>query len=584
MVTEDVSGDNDSVAGHNSDVVVLDVRPILERGEEPFGTIMQTVASLDGRSMLLVAPFDPTPLQGVLSAQGFSYRSEHVSDTEWRVSIGVEDATPDGAAPGPGPGARPETAAVAESPYTIKSRTPSAPTSPTSSEQPSDAASPDPMASTSPLSAVAMAMDPTANVPPAWLPLGFLAAAGAGLIGFGVATTITADSAVIMPRHDHVLAAVHLGVLAFLSTAVLGAVHQFGPVVGGRPLRSVRAGLLTGVLFVSGAWLIPYSFAAGHPQLLQLGGVLATTAVVIAAWNLSRPLSATGKGAPIVGLRLAVVYLVITAGFGVTYAFDRSHAWFPLLSDRVLAHAHLGLLGWLGLAYVAVAEKLWPMFLLAHRPHERDGERAVWLVGAGAPAMTLGLLFSIPVLTAVGGLVVVSGLAFHLASLASVIRHRRRSLELLHGFVLSSAACLVIAVVAGVVAGLAPMDADLRARLVVVEVFSLILWLTLAVIGHAHKIVPFISWSRLRDRGIVTGPDGRALLFAHLVNEQAARATLGLAVLGAGAGVFGALSATSALVGVAGISLGLAGTVAMANLVAGPLLIIRWHHRQPVVP
>ncbi len=31
--------------------VLLDVRPMLERGEEPFGKIMETVASLDGRSL-----------------------------------------------------------------------------------------------------------------------------------------------------------------------------------------------------------------------------------------------------------------------------------------------------------------------------------------------------------------------------------------------------------------------------------------------------------------------------------------------------------------------------------------------------
>ncbi len=425
-----------------------------------------------------------------------------------------------------------------------------------------------------------MAMDPTQNVPPAWLLLGFLAAAGAGLIGFGVAMMVTAPTAVTFPRDDHVLAAVHFGVLAFLSAAVLGALHQFGPVVGAKPLRSVPAGVLTGVLFVPGAWLIPLGFATRHTGVVQLGGVLATTAVCTAAWNLSRPLSATGKGAPIVGLRLAVAYLVVTAGFGVTYAFDRGFYWFPLLSDRVLAHAHLGLIGWLGLAYVAVAEKLWPMFLLAHRPHARAGERAVWLVGTGAPIVTLGLLFSSQPVTIVGGALVVAGLGFHLASLASVIAHRRRSLELLHGFVLASAAFLAIAIMTGIVAGLAPIDTELRTRLVVTEVFSLILWLTLAVIGHSHKIVPFITWNRLRSRGIMKGPDGRALLFAHLVNDTAARVTFGAAVVGAGAGVLGVLTATSWLVRGAGISLGLAGVLAVANLVSGPLLMIRWHDQQ----
>ena len=74
----------DNLTGDTGEVL-LDVRPIIERGEEPFGTIMQTVAALDGRSLLLVAPFEPTPLEGVLAAQGYTYQSERVTDTEWRV-------------------------------------------------------------------------------------------------------------------------------------------------------------------------------------------------------------------------------------------------------------------------------------------------------------------------------------------------------------------------------------------------------------------------------------------------------------------------------------------------------------------
>ena len=68
-----------------SDEVVLDVRPMLARGEEPFGKIMEAVAGLDGRALLLVASFEPTPLLGVLSSQGFTYEVEKVSDDEWRV-------------------------------------------------------------------------------------------------------------------------------------------------------------------------------------------------------------------------------------------------------------------------------------------------------------------------------------------------------------------------------------------------------------------------------------------------------------------------------------------------------------------
>ncbi len=572
--------------------VLLDVRPLIEAGEEPFGTIMQTVAGLDGRTLVLVAPFEPTPLQGVLSAQGFTYTSEQLGEAEWRVRFQPGDGasttdlpakppvtppkSPPAVAPAPAaPPASPAPASPAagsttESPFTIKRP----PTTGGAAAVASPAAAPAPSAPP-----VGMPANPTLNVPPAWLPLGFMLAAGAGLVGFGISLMATAPTAVVFPRSGEVIATAHFAVLAFLSTAVLGALHQFGPVVGGRPLRSIPAGVVTGILFVPGVWLIPTGFLTGHNGLIQIGGVMATVAVCIAAWNVSNALAATGKGAPIVGLRLAVSYLVVTAFFGITYAFDRQHIWFPLYDHRVLAHAHIGLLGWLGLAYVAVAEKLWPMFLLAHRPHAREGERAVWFLGVGAPILLVGLLFSWEPVAVIGGAYVVPGLLFHLASLTSVIRHRRRGLELLHGFVLASAACLVAAIVIGVAGGLLPMAVSTRGRLVTAEVLSLILWLALAVLGHSHKIVPFISWNRLRARGIMAGRDGRPLLFSHLVNAPAAQVTFGFAVLGAVAALVGTLSATPVLVRIAGVSLGLAGVIAVANLVSGPLLMIRWHNR-----
>jgi hypothetical protein len=62
----------------------------------------------------------------------------------------------------------------------------------------------------------------------------------------------------------------------------------------------------------------------------------------------------------------------------------------------VLAHAHIGLLGWLGLTYVAVADNLWPMFLLAHRPRARAGAWAVGLLATAVPFLAVGLLFGVP--------------------------------------------------------------------------------------------------------------------------------------------------------------------------------------------
>ena len=412
-------------------------------------------------------------------------------------------------------------------------------------------------------------------VPPAWLPLSWLAAAGIGLVGLGIALAAAAETVVSTPQAPTALATAHLAMLAFATTAVLGAAHQFGPVVAGRRLRSATAGLFTLVLWVPAAWLLAFAFATRRPALLEIAGVTAFSAVCLAAWNLSGPLLRRGRGTPVLGLRLAVVYLVVTAAFGATYAFDIHHGWFLLFPRRVLAHAHLGLVGWIGLAYVAVAEKLWPMFLLAHRPSAKAGDWAVRLIASGVPLIAIGLLIPWRPMTWLGALVVVAGLGSHLVSLSQVIRHRRRRLELLHAFVLGSAAMLVVAVWAALAAGAFDLSTTLRTRAVQTEVLALTFWVTLAIVGHLHKIVPFISWSRLRAGGHTRSPEGKPLMFAHLYHGPTARVTCVAALLAAVSGVIGVAGGHVVLVRISGVALAITGIATTANLVNGPLHILR---------
>jgi uncharacterized protein (DUF2249 family) len=67
-------------------MATLDVRPILARGEEPFDTIMATVATLEPDETLeLFVPFEPVPLFSVLSAQGFQYDIQPIGNGDYRV-------------------------------------------------------------------------------------------------------------------------------------------------------------------------------------------------------------------------------------------------------------------------------------------------------------------------------------------------------------------------------------------------------------------------------------------------------------------------------------------------------------------
>jgi predicted ArsR family transcriptional regulator/uncharacterized protein (DUF2249 family) len=64
----------------------LDVRPILAKGEEPFGLIMETVSTLEeNQDLILYAPFDPIPLEGVMTEKGYDFESDPVGGGDFKV-------------------------------------------------------------------------------------------------------------------------------------------------------------------------------------------------------------------------------------------------------------------------------------------------------------------------------------------------------------------------------------------------------------------------------------------------------------------------------------------------------------------
>lgn len=65
---------------------LLDVRPELEQGGEPFVRIMEAASAIKpGGTLAIVAPFEPVPLYAVLEAQGFAHETEKVAADEWVV-------------------------------------------------------------------------------------------------------------------------------------------------------------------------------------------------------------------------------------------------------------------------------------------------------------------------------------------------------------------------------------------------------------------------------------------------------------------------------------------------------------------
>ena len=258
------------------------------------------------------------------------------------------------------------------------------------------------------------------SVPPPALPLTFLGTSLLGLIACGTAWILAAKAAVGDPTADSVVASVHLGMLATLSMGVMGALHQFIPVVTQRGLRSTRLAWSTFATWVLAAWLIPIGIASEKELIVEVGGFFAGIAVVLFVVNVSKALLAKGKGPPVAGMRLAVLGFVITACFGVLYVSDRKESWFVLSGHVVLAHALIGLFGWLGLTYISVSEKLWPMFMLAKVPgKKRISWVAIVAVPIGVLSMSIALLIQVVPFFLFGIVLTEIGLIGHVSSLST---------------------------------------------------------------------------------------------------------------------------------------------------------------------
>lgn len=67
---------------------VVDARPTLAAGGEPFAEIMEAAAQVgEGETLVVYAPFEPVPLEGVLGEQGFAYLAEEIGTDDWRVEF-----------------------------------------------------------------------------------------------------------------------------------------------------------------------------------------------------------------------------------------------------------------------------------------------------------------------------------------------------------------------------------------------------------------------------------------------------------------------------------------------------------------
>ncbi len=67
-------------------MAIFDARPVIAAGGEPFSEIMAMVDNLAGdKELIVLAPFEPVPLEAVLKPRGFSCEVTDLGGDDWQV-------------------------------------------------------------------------------------------------------------------------------------------------------------------------------------------------------------------------------------------------------------------------------------------------------------------------------------------------------------------------------------------------------------------------------------------------------------------------------------------------------------------
>ncbi len=222
-------------------------------------------------------------------------------------------------------------------------------------------------------------MQPVASFdlsPPLAAPLRFFLTAPAFSIAAGLLLAAMGSDALSSRWSPSVLALTHLLTLGFLGMAMLGALVQILPVVGGVAVaRAALTARVVHLLLAGGTVALAAGFLLGEPMLFHAAVLLLGTAFTwfVAAAAIGARHGGVAGPTPR-GIRLALFALAITVALGLLLAaVFGGLAQLPAsihgialpgfsLASLTHVHAFWGLGGWVGLLVVAVAYQVLPMF------------------------------------------------------------------------------------------------------------------------------------------------------------------------------------------------------------------------------
>ena len=401
-----------------------------------------------------------------------------------------------------------------------------------------------------------------ADSPPLWLVAPFFLAAPFGLIAGGLLLATSNSDALVAINLPRTVAITHAAVIGWIATTIMGAVYQLGPVVvGGKLLWERLARFQFVVHCLAVAWFV-LAVRAWNTEMMAVAGVLLALSFTLFVVNASAcVIQAKARSVTRAYLAAGLVFLAAAFSLGLTYAMTLRHLWFPITLGRLSAHAHIGLVGFIGLTLMGVSYQLVPMFAVVQHARQRLGRSALIVTVASLVVFALGVGAGAgPWLRVALAAAMAVGPSLWAIDQVHLLRNRgKRRLDVQGYGTYLSVVFLGVTVALGLGAawGTPATPNDEPARwLLAYGIAGVGGWAGLSLVGNSYKILPFLLWFHRYLPRVGSGP---VPVTADIYNDRAANLVLVVQTIAVALGAAAALFGTLPLLQAAGLLLALAG-------------------------
>jgi hypothetical protein len=397
----------------------------------------------------------------------------------------------------------------------------------------------------------------------------FLVAAPIALVAAGVLGAGASADTFLAINTPRLVAITHALVLGWITTTMMGATYQLGPVVLGGRLMSISLARLQFVLHAAAVATFIWYIRSWDIAGMSIASVALVISLVLYLVNAGHAVwTGNGWSLPRSYLAVSLACLAAAGAMGITYVGTLEHLWFPVTFGRLASHAHLGLVGWLALTLMGVSYQLVPMFNVATRVKPRFGYLALAITGAATALFVVAMQFDPPAVARVSLAVALAAgpLLWGVDQLRFLWGRSRRRLDIQGRATIVSLAFLALAVILGVGAALGtPLtpDTEMARWPLAYGVAAILGWAGTAVIGNGIKITAFLVWFHRYQPRAGTAP---VPLLADLYNDRFMTAVIIIHAIATSMLVAAALAGSLPMFRAGATLLALCGTLNLAAL------------------